>query len=491
MTDGMLSAQVRGGLSRMGSFAGRVREQLRGLWGSFVARASGPMQLRSNSDVLDFQPALISLQERSPGPLPRAMLRFLIGLVVFLITWAALGKLDIVAVAHGKLVPQSYEKIVQPAEQGVVREILVQDGQRVSAGEVLMRMDASFSDADRNSLRAQYDANQLVLRRIDAELSGSSLPRQSNDPAELYEQAAARYAANRRALANALQVEQEALRGAESQLAAASQTRDKLAALLPTYREEEQAYKELARKGLTGKLSMAEKSRERISVEQDLRTQGHVIESAKASIDQSKSRIEQITSDYQRALRSERADAAAALVQIEQELSKQSRREELLELRAPQDGVIKDLATHTTGTVVSPGTVLMTLIPVDEQLRAEVWVSNEDIGFVHRGQAAKVKLAPFQFQKYGMLDGTVALVSADAATSDNQQAMPSVDTTQGMSVYKTLVDLGASNLQSGAGTFDLSPGMQVTAEIHLGQRTVLEYVFSPVGKAFSEAGRER
>lgn len=442
-------------------------------------------------DPLDFQPAIIRLQEQLPSPLPRAVLQASIVLMVLLIVWAAFGKLDIVAVAHGKLVPHSYAKIVQPAEQGIVREILVREAQRVKAGEVLMRMDSAFSDADQKSLLSQYHARRLSLRRIDAELADALLERVADDPPDLYEQAWARQVANRQALTSALQVEEEALRRANSELAVATQTRDKLSALLPTYQTEEKAYEELQAKGLVGRLALAEKSRERIEVEQNLRAQAHSMESARALIAQSKHRIEQITSEYHRALRAERTETASALSQLEQELAKEDRRQELLELRAPQDGIINNLATHTTGTVVSPGTVLMTLVPVDERLRAEVWVDNEDIGFVHPGQLTKLKLAPFRFQKYGMLEGSVATVSADSASPDDRVDSGTGVRSSGTAVYKTLVDLTASKLQSEAGTFDLSPGMQVSAEIHLGRRTVLEYVFSPVGKAFREAARER
>src|SRR5205823_7302414 len=94
--------------------------------------------------------------------------------------------------------------------------------------------------------------------------------------------------------------------------------------------------------------------------------------------------------------------------------AKQAHRQGLLELRAPQAGIIKDLATHTAGTVAAPGTILMTIVPEGDPLLAEVWVSNDDVGFVRPGQAAKLKLAAFQFQKYGLLDGKVLHVNADA-----------------------------------------------------------------------------
>lgn len=113
---------------------------------------------------------------------------------------------------------------------------------------------------------------------------------------------------------------------------------------------------------------------------------------------------------------------ASQLHKLQEELGKQQRRTGLMELKAPQAGIVKDLATHTAGTVAAPGTILMTLVPVNEPLVAEVWVSNDDVGFVRQGQPVKLKLMTFQFQKYGMVQGKVRQVSADA--SENQAVAP-------------------------------------------------------------------
>jgi hemolysin D len=177
------------------------------------------------------------------------------------------------------------------------------------------------------------------------------------------------------------------------------------------------------------------------------------------------------------------------------ELAKQAHRHELLELRAPQDGVVKDLATHTPGTVVAPGTILMTIVPRDERLRAEVWVANDDIGFVRAAQPARLKLAAFQFQKFGMLDGEVVQVSADASESPNPNtrsgSLAGRERAVAPLAFRALVELKSQVLESDGRRYTLAPGMQVIAEIHLGERTVLDYLLSPVQKAFQEAGRER
>jgi hemolysin D len=413
--------------------------------------------------------ALSRLHASSPAPFDRWVLRGLLVLVFVLLAWAALGRLDIVAVAQGKLVPLSRIKIVQPAEAGVVKEILVQEGERVKRGQVLMRMDAALSHADTHSLQEDIHRHVLTLRRIDAELTGKSLARLADDPPEMFEQ--------RRVLDKYAQ-----------DLAAARETLSKLQQVLPLYREQEAAYAKLGRDGFAGKLMVADKQRERIEMEQDLKTQTFTIRSAEASTQQAEQRMTQISAEYRRALQAERAVSAAQTDKLRQDLAKQEHRQALLDLRAPQDGVVKDLATHTVGTVTTPGTVLLTLVPQLEPLQAEVWISNEDIGFVRPSQPVKIKLGPYSFQKYGMLRGEVSQVSADAS---EVPTFPAKDAASTRLAYKAVVALGSQRLVADGNAHALAPGMQVSAEILLGTRTVLEYVLSPIRGAFQEAARER
>ena len=446
-------------------------------------------------DPRDFSPPLLRIQEKPPAPLAGWMLRVLLALLAVVVLWAAHGQLDIVAVAEGKLVPSSYLKIVQPAEQGIVNEILVKEGDKVEAGQVLIRMDAVLADADVKAIQAEYDNKRLALRRIDAQLAGQALARRRGDPAELYVQVRAQHAANVRAYENALAQERALLGKARHDLAAAQATKAKLEQVLPHYVEQEQAFAKLTKDGFAGRIMYTDKRRERIEKEQDLRTQEFTIEANHALIEQSQQKIAQISADYRRQLQTERVDTAAQLDKASQELAKISHRQGLLELRAPQPGIVKDLATHTAGTVAAPGTILMTLVPEDDKLVAEVWVSNEDVGFVRPGQPAKLKLAAFQFQKYGLLDGRVLHVSADAteAPSPNMRsdALTGRDRPMGPLAFRTLVELSAQELAAEGRRYALQPGMQVAGEIHLGTRTVLKYLLSPVQKAFHDAARER
>ena len=447
-------------------------------------------------DYHDFSPPLLRLQDAPPNPLGRKVLWALAGMLAALILWALIGKLDIVAVAEGKLIPQSYLKIVQPADAGIVKEILVREGETVKTGQVLMRMDTLITEADAKSIEADYQRKRLTLRRIDAELSGQPFAAEAGDPPNLAREVEAQYRANRNALEAALAEERSRLVKARAELASAQQVQSKLAEVLPHYRDQDKAYEKLVKDGFAGSLMASDKKRERIEKEQELKTQAHLIDSAKASIAQSEKKLAQLESDYRRQLHAERNDAQGAFDKLAQEVTKQAHRKELLELKATQDSVVKDLATHTAGTVVQPGTVLLTLVPKEETLRAEVWVSNEDIGFVRQGQPVKLKFAAYQFQKYGLLEGRVEHVSIDAADGNTGAgANPNQnDRSSGKNpplVYKALVTLKTMGLEMDGEKFPLAAGMQTSAEIMLGTRTVAEYLLSPVRKAWHEAGRER
>jgi HlyD family secretion protein len=447
------------------------------------------------ADSIDFSPALLRIQEKPPAPLAGWMLRLLVALLAGVLLWAVFGQLDIVAVADGKLVPSSYLKIVQPAEQGIVKEILVREGEKVKEGEVLIRMDAVITQADVKSLQADFQTKRLGLRRIDAQLAGRPLAREKDDSPTHFAQAQAQYEANVRAYENALAQERSLLEKARSDLAAAESTKAKLEQVLPHYVEQERAFEKLQKDGFAGRVMATDKARERIEKEQDLRTQEFVIRSSRALIAQSEAKIAQITADYRRQLQTEHVETANQLEKASQELAKYEHRRGLLELKAPQAGIVKDLATHTSGTVAAPGTILMTIVPEGDRLVAEVWVSNQDVGFVHTGQNVKVKLAAFQFQKYGMVEGKVTHINADAteAPSPNTRsdALSGRDRPMGPLAFRALVELGAQELVANSSRYPLAPGMQVSSEIHLGTRSILEYVLSPVQKAWHEAARER
>lgn len=438
------------------------------------------------ADPREFAPDLLRIQQTPPRPLPRAVLFIALALLMAALLWAGFSQLDVVAVAQGKLVPKSYLKIVQPTEAGVVREILVEQGDHVVQGQVLMRMDPTLTSAELKSLEDEYLRKTLAQRRIDAELLDVPFEQEPGDPPRMFHEVHAEYLANRTALEASLAEEKAAWEQSQSQLAAAREVKARQEKVLPLYRQEDATYANLAEQGYLGKLAASEKARERIEKEEELRTQEHLIHREQAALKQSERRMARLRSDYIKRLTTERAELALRIDTLRQDIAKQKHRMGFLELKAPQDGLVKSLGTHTVGTVTQPGTILMTLVPENEPLYAEVWLDNKDVGFVRKGQETKIKLDTFRFQKYGMLGGVVAQVAADAENQEEINRERANDLT-----YRTLVQLSAQELEVDGHYYRLLPGMQITAEINLGTRTMLEYLLSPVRKAFHESGRER
>lgn len=441
--------------------------------------------------VADFSPGLLAIQEAPPARLPRTVLRVTLVLFGVLFVWSLWGTLDIIASAEGRLVPQTYVKIVQPADAGIVKDILVREGQEVQAGQVLMRLDPRLTEMDLSTLQSDTALKALTLRRIDAELSGQPLLMRSGDPPALFAQVQAQYRARRQAYLDAEAQEMAVLTKARADLAASQQTLTKLRETLPVYRKISDSFGKLSQEGFVSPLAAQDKERERIEREQDLKAQESVVQSMQASVAQSEKRLAQIRSNYESQLHNERVETDGAHTKVTGELNKLQHKAGLLELKAPQAGVIKDLATHTVGTVVQPGTIMMNLVPRHEPLQAEVAVKNEEVGFVRPGQEVMVKLATYPFQKYGMLQGRIDHVSADTISADNAQRQGAGADGQGMS-YKAIVALYTQEFIGPDGRgLDMAPGMQVTAEIHLGRRTVIEYLLSPMKKVGQEAARER
>lgn len=438
---------------------------------------------------------LFEIASRPPARAPRWTLGLICTLFGLLLAWAAFAELDIVAVAPGRLVPQTHVKIVQPAAAGIVREILVEEGDAVAEGEVLVRLDPTETAADRAAIERELAIQQLQLRRIDAELTGTVMDERSGEDPALFAQASAQQRANRQAHAYALTRQQAALERAERQLAAAREVVRKLELTQPSYRKSVEAYDKLEAKQVVGAIQAEEVRREAIENAQNLEAQRATVAGQAAAVQEATRELARLSSAHTGELQAQRIQIVSRIGQLEQERVKAAFQESNLELRAPQAGIVKELATTSLGAVVQPGTVLVSLVPQDEPLLAEVSIQNQDIGFVQPGQAVRLKLATYPFQRYGMLEGTVRTVQADAQQT-NAQSVTTSDMKAGSGVASTMAFKATIALQQQALIADgvhlpLAAGMQLSAEIVEGRRTVLQYLLSPVQRVLSEAGVER
>ena len=439
--------------------------------------------------ALAFDPASMRLDEAPGSPLPRRLLYALLALLGFLAVALFSGRLDVVAIAEGRLVPRTLVKIVQPADSGVVREILIEEGGSVVAGQPLVRLDARIADADVRVHRFELAQRIVQVRRIDAELAGRRLDRHPDDPDDAYARAAAQLQANLDAYGDAFAQAAAQVARTRQELSAAIEVQEKHARTVPIAQTMAVRYDRLRQEGFVSELFALERERDRIEREQDLRAQQHTVQALRESLDQAQRQRAQVVSNHRRQLHAERAEGSAQLARAREALDKQLVRREQVELVSPQAGVVKDIAIRTIGTVVGAGSVLVTIVPAGDALEAEVVVRNEDAGFVRAGQRVQLKVAAFPFQKYGVVEAEVLRVGPDANEQpSNGSAREDLSILGG---YRARLSLSAPSLAFDGSRLAFAPGMAVSAEIHLGRRPVLDYLLAPVQKAWHEAARER
>jgi HlyD family secretion protein len=435
----------------------------------------------------DFSPRLLAVRHEPPSPMPRAVFATVLVLLALLLVWALLGHLDIVARAEGRLVPKTRLKVVQPLEGGRVVEILVAEGELVEAGQPLMRMDASLSRADTQALKHELALIGLQLGRVHAELNGTDLEAVRQDYPHLSRRVEKQYLANRQAY-RAAREEQAAVRARLlRELEGARQVHDRLIAMLPIYRRIEDAHARLAINGNGSELAVMERRADRIAIERDIEEQARQIATLEGRIAETEARLTRLETDYRRALTDERITLSARRTRLRAEVAKQEYRNGLLELTAPEAGIVQNLATHTEGSVVPSGTVLMSIVPVAEPVQAEVYIDNPDIGFIAAGQAARLKFAAYPFQRFGTVPATVERVSPDAQTGTTKTVLGN----RRRGDYSAILTLKKQYLTAQGERLELRPGMTVVAEIKLGERSVLEYLLSPIRKTLDYAGKER
>ena len=300
----------------------------------------------------DFAPDLLTVQLSPPSRLPRAVVLGLAALVGGLLIWSFLAELDIVATAQGRLVPISYTKVVQPAEAGVVSEILVKDGDAVKAGQVLLRLDARLNQNDLLAQGQDVAIKRMTLARIAAELAGVDAPNRrapsfapqgsagsSALAAPIQAQFESQFQARRQAYQDALAQELQSLEKARAERGAGEQVFSKLKQTLPSYAQTAQAYETLQKEGFVGEVAANEKRRDWVEKSQDLKAQESTLAGLQASIAQSEKKLVSLRSSYQSQLENERVETHTQLAKSTQELEKSSIRAGLLEVRAPTDGV--------------------------------------------------------------------------------------------------------------------------------------------------------
>lgn len=238
------------------------------------------------------------IQDEAPSQINRIVLHAVCGLILILLIWAAIGKLDIIATAEGRLATQTLVKIVQPAEAGVIKELLVQEGDNVKAGQLLARLDTTLATADKTSISNDLVMQQLQERRLQAELNDQPMLPQAGDDPQRYAQVQSQFTAHRRAYLDSFDQERSVLMKMQHERRTASEVAIKLEQTLPTYKKTADAYTKLQQEGFMSNLGAQEKQREYIEKFKDLDAQRSAVSALNAGIDAQQKRLTQVQSAY-------------------------------------------------------------------------------------------------------------------------------------------------------------------------------------------------
>jgi hemolysin D len=466
--------------------------------------------MRRNSsrraNELAFLPAALEIAETPPSPVGRAIGATIILLFCVAVSWAWAGTIDIVAATTGKIVPSGRTKVIQPFETGVVRSIRVQDGQAVKTGDVLIELDPTVNAAERDHLHNDLLAEQLNIARLHSALAGADDPTAAFHPPA--GAGAALISAQRQLLLNqvtehrarmASLARQQAQKEAEQSTIVA--TIHKLEATIPVIQQRVDIRKTLMDKELGSKLTYFEILQLLVEQQEDLGVRKSHLREAEAAAAAIRETRDQAEAEYRRMLSDELAKAEQKANGLAQDLIKAEQKTKLQLLISPVDGVVQQLTIHTVGGVVTPAQALLAVVPSDSRLEIEAMISNRDIGFVHAGQEAEIKIDTFSFTRYGLLHGTVLTVSQDAVIRDRRQdraddrALGTQNDTsepKGQELnYSARISLDRTRMQIDDRVVDLSPGMAATVEIKTGSRTILSYLLSPLLRYRQEALHER
>jgi hemolysin D len=472
--------------------AARYRAVFAAAWAARHELA-GPKRL---ADESAFLPAALSLQQTPVHPAPRRAAYALMALFAIAIVWAAIGEVDIVAVAPGRIVVSERSKVIQPLERSVVQSVLVRDGESVKTGQPLVELDPTLAVADKTTIEEQLKASQSDVLRSRALLQALGAAGQLTPLPELYQRIASQVPATwsdreKDTVQTQLAAEWTDVGAKLAKLAAEIGRRHaeiatvremvaKLEATVPMARKREEDFAELAKQGFVASHAGQDRTRERIELERDLATQKARAAEMQAALAESENARASYLAETRRSLYDREAQADLKRQAAVQDEAKAAQRARLTTLVAPVDGTVQQLAVHTRGGVVTEAQVLMVVVPVAADMTAEVTLENKDIGFVRAGQDAQIKLDTFPFTRYGTIAGSVTRVTADSVNDEKRGA-----------IFPATVALKQERIDVDGKMVRLAPGMNLVAEIKTGKRRVIEYLLSPIQKAGGESMRER
>jgi hemolysin D len=496
---------IGGGLDTLWKNVGKKKNEDSGLSNG---RPSAPMLPEDR----EFLPAALEIVESPPSPVSIAFIWAICTVFIVALAWSYFGRMDIYAIAPGKIQPSGQSKVIQPLEPGKVASVLVEDGSRVEAGALLVELDPTETAADQEEHSRELEAAKAETARrtaaIEAAISGSServpikFDQQTGQRIRQREQEVlAADLAQLTANLDALKAQMAQQRATIRRLSDNIEGRERLIALTKELVDMRQTLQ--SKGGSSRALVIEALEKYESEMGNQLGEQGQLRETRAALEATEKKSVEtvmQFIADQSQKL----ADADRKSDQLSQELIKARTKNERTRLTAPVSGIVQQLDVTTVGQVVSSGQALMTIVPPDAPLEVEAMIPNKDVGFVRVGQRAVVKVEAFPFTRYGSIDGTVDKVSADAvdvhtapnlseasAMVKNQGATPVQSPNGPELAFPATIALAQYAIDADGQEVHLRPGMTVSVEILTGRRRIIDYVMSPLREMVSGAAHER
>ena len=433
--------------------------------------------------AFDFLPDADEIERRPMPRVARITLHLLVGAMLCFVVWAAVSRVDLIVVARGRLVTPLPNIIVQPLETSIIQTIEVRAGQVVRKGDRLATLDPTFVQADESQLRSRLSSLNTQLASFEAELS-KKLSTPQDAPTQ-DSQIQSRLSTERQATyGSQLRRQMESIGKLRSALETARQDERALASRVKGLQEMETMTEDLVNKQLAVKSRLLDARDRRMEAERAKElARNRQIELGRelSAVEAEKSSFE---TGWRQKLLEEMLVVSRERDSVNDQLQKANRRQSMVVLTAPADAVVLDIAKLSAGSIVKEAEPFFTLVPIGDILEAEIQIGSQDIGYLKIGDHVRAKLDAYPFQKHGMLTGTLRTISQDAYRKDTG-ASAGVD-----AYYSSRVAITSYQLDNMPEHARLLPGMTVTAELVVGKRSVLSYLFWPLTKAMSESIRE-
>jgi hemolysin D len=429
--------------------------------------------------VVEFLPDADELERTPLPPYLQITMRVLFGGLALFLIWASFSKIDRVVVAQGRLVTPDSNTILQPLETSIIRTINVQVGQMVKKGDVLATLDPTFTQADDAQLRIRLQSLDTQIKGLQGDLNGGAGSDKRRDAdselqARMSVERQGNYAAQKARM-------NESIERLKASLETNIRDQQVLGARTKSVREIEAMQEKLVAQNFGARIRLLEAQDKRLEVERDLnmtKNREQEIKRELASLEADKSAFEK---GWRLKLMEDLLTATRERDSVNQQLAKADRRNKLVNMVAPVDAVVLDIAKVAQGSIIREAETMFTLVPLGAELEAEVHIDSLDVGYMKTGLPAHIKIDAFPFQQHGALDATVRTVSEDAFRRE-------ASTPGGMDAYYvSRINFGKSKLKKLAPHNRLLPGMTLSAEIVVGKRTVISYLVWPLTKGLSEA----